>query len=192
MNHYIRSTVLLPSTGFLIRPSAIYQGFLLGMFLNGVTTFGFASILQTATDVSIFPPRCQWLRLKPCQLAANGPTGSPLSEFLTNSITYHPSVPLGYQTVFWSTMPSALVTQGWNGFSLFVDDVERYARNALNYSLARLEAGFPHFFRLAMSFLVSYCIMDCDILINSIRVEVPQVTLQCLQRCDLTGYGSIH
>ncbi|KAI6162062.1 hypothetical protein EDD17DRAFT_1579758 [Pisolithus thermaeus] len=132
LHHYIISLVLLPGTGFPTRLSAIYQGFLLGMFLNGVAAFGFASILQTAAD-----------------LAADGPTGSPLPDFVTNSATYDPSVPLGNQTIFWSSIPSALITEGWNGFSLLVDDVERYAGNALNYSLAGLDAGLPHFFRLA-------------------------------------------
>lgn len=132
LHHYIISMALFPGTGFPTRLSAIYQGFLLGMFLNGVAAFGFASILQTAAD-----------------LAADGPTGSPLPEFVTNSTTYDPSVPLGNQTIFWSSIPSALVTEGWNGFSLLVDDVERYAGNALNYSLAGLDAGLPHFFRLA-------------------------------------------
>lgn len=53
LHHYIISMVLLPGTGFPTRPSAIYQGFLLGMFLNGVAAFGFDSILQTAAEVSV-------------------------------------------------------------------------------------------------------------------------------------------
>lgn len=48
-------------------------------------------------------------------------------------------------------MPNNLSSQGWNGFSLLVDDVERYMGSALNFSLAGLEAGLPHFFRLAVS-----------------------------------------
>lgn len=32
-----------------------------------------------------------------------------------------------------------------------MDDVERYVGTALNFSLAGLEAGLPHFFRLAVS-----------------------------------------
>ena len=52
-HHYIAAIVLIPGTAFPTRLSAIYQGFLLGMFLNGVAAFDFASILQTAADVSI-------------------------------------------------------------------------------------------------------------------------------------------
>ena len=51
IHHYILSMVLIPGTGFPTRLSAIYQGFLLGMFLNGVAAFGYDSILQTPDDV---------------------------------------------------------------------------------------------------------------------------------------------
>ncbi|KAF8846244.1 hypothetical protein BDN67DRAFT_891173 [Paxillus ammoniavirescens] len=132
LHHYIISIALFPGTGFPTRLSAIYQGFLLGMFLNGVAAFGFDSILQTAAD-----------------LVRDGPTGSPLPTFLTNSSTYSAAATLTNQTISWADIPSELASQGWNGFSLLVDDVERYAGNALNYSLAALESGLPHFFRLA-------------------------------------------
>jgi hypothetical protein len=45
--------ILIPGTGFPTRSSAIYQGLLLGFFLNGTAAFGFDSILQTASDVSM-------------------------------------------------------------------------------------------------------------------------------------------
>ena len=54
LHHYIFSMALIPGTGFPTRLSAIYQAFLLGMFLNGVAAFGFDSILQTAASVSHF------------------------------------------------------------------------------------------------------------------------------------------
>lgn len=85
------------------------------------------------------------------QLVRDGPTGSPLPTFLTNSTTYNAAVVLANQTISWSNIPADIANQGWNGFALLVDDVERYAGNALNYSLAGLEAGLPHFFRLAVS-----------------------------------------
>lgn len=132
LHHYIISMVLFPGVGFPTKLSAIYQGFLLGMFLNDVAAFGFDSILQTAAD-----------------LVDGGTTGSPLPTFLTNSTTYNASVTLANQTINWYGMPTAIATQGWNGFALLVDDVEVYVGTALNYSLAALEAGLPHFFRLA-------------------------------------------
>ncbi|KAG1757726.1 hypothetical protein EDB19DRAFT_59683 [Suillus lakei] len=132
LHHYIISMVLFPGIGFPTRLSAIYQGFLLGMFLNGVAAFGFDSILQTAAS-----------------LVGDGTTGSPLPTFLTNSTTYNASISLTNQTISWHGMPTAIASQGWNGFALLVDDVEVYVGTALNYSLAALEAGLPHFFRLA-------------------------------------------
>lgn len=56
LHHYVIAMVLMPGTGFPTRLSAIYQAFLLGMFLNGAAAWGLDSILQTAADVSSFRP----------------------------------------------------------------------------------------------------------------------------------------
>lgn len=53
VHHYFLAMVLMPGTAFPTRLSALYQGFLLGMFLNGAAAWGFDSILQTAAQVSI-------------------------------------------------------------------------------------------------------------------------------------------
>ncbi len=53
VHHYILATMILPCTAFPTRLSAIYQGFFLGMFLNGVAAFDFDSILQTSAEVSL-------------------------------------------------------------------------------------------------------------------------------------------
>jgi len=129
LHHYILSMVLMPGTGFPTRPSAVYQGFLLGMFLNGGAAYGFDSILQTASD-----------------LRQDGTSGSDLPTWLTNSTTYNASIALANQTISWA--PPA---DGWDGFSLLVDDVERYVGSALNFSLAAFASGIPHFFRLALT-----------------------------------------
>ena len=52
LHHYIFAMILIPGTFVPTRLSAIYQAFLLGMFLNGAAAFGFDSILQTAASVS--------------------------------------------------------------------------------------------------------------------------------------------
>ncbi|KAH9837151.1 uncharacterized protein C8Q71DRAFT_706978 [Rhodofomes roseus] len=129
LHHYIISMVLIPGTAFPTRLSAIYQGFLLGMFLNGVAAWGFDSILQTAAD-----------------LQGDGASGSAMPSFITNSTNWNASVALQNQTVSWAALPSS---GGWDGFSLILDDVERYTGTALNFSLAALQSGLPHFFRLA-------------------------------------------
>lgn len=51
LHHYIIALVLLPVTAFPTRLSAIYQAFLLGLFINGGAAFQWDSILQTAEEV---------------------------------------------------------------------------------------------------------------------------------------------
>ncbi|KAF7436684.1 hypothetical protein PC9H_003517 [Pleurotus ostreatus] len=128
LHHYIIGIILMPVSAFPTRLSAMYQGFLLGLFLNGVAAFGFDSILQTAED-----------------LRQDAPLGSDLPTFLTNMTSFNASIPFINQTISWDVLP-----EGWDSFSLLVDDVERYAGTALNYSLAALEPSLPHFFRLAL------------------------------------------
>jgi hypothetical protein len=51
LHHYIIALILLPATAFPTRLSAIYQAFLLGLFINGGAAFEWDSILQTAVEV---------------------------------------------------------------------------------------------------------------------------------------------
>ena len=150
LHHYIISMVLIPGTAFPTRLSAIYQGFLLGMFLNGVAAWGFDSILQTAADVRDIPRVLQFTKADGLftQLQGDGASGSAMPSFITNSTNWNTSMSLQNQTVSWAPLPA---TGGWDGFSLIVDDVERYTGTALNFSLAALQSGLPHFLRLAVS-----------------------------------------
>ncbi|KAM6498425.1 hypothetical protein JOM56_006373 [Amanita muscaria] len=131
IHHYILAMMLMPLTGFPTRLSAICQGLLLGLFLNGTAAFGFASIVQT-----------------PAQLLLDAPIGSILPTFLTNSTNYNGSISFSQQIISWAAFPEG---QGWDSYALLVDDVERYVGAATNYSLAALDATVPHFFRLAFS-----------------------------------------
>ncbi|OSD03563.1 hypothetical protein PYCCODRAFT_1388525 [Trametes coccinea BRFM310] len=131
LHHYIIAIALMPGTGFPTRLSAIYQGFLLGMFLNGVAAFGFDSILQTPAD-----------------LRRDAPLGSDLPTFATNSTNFNASIPFHNQSIFWNPLPQG---ESWDGFALLVDDVERYVGTALNYSLSALDPTLIHFFRLAFT-----------------------------------------
>ncbi|KAK3321652.1 hypothetical protein B0H66DRAFT_474290 [Apodospora peruviana] len=47
IHHYILGLLFLPLTSMQTRPSLVYQGLLLGLFVNGVARWGFDSILQT-------------------------------------------------------------------------------------------------------------------------------------------------
>ncbi|KAK1228626.1 hypothetical protein PQX77_008220 [Marasmius sp. AFHP31] len=110
VHHYIIGMVFTPGTAFPTKVSAILQGLLLGLFLNGVAAFGFDSILQT-----------------PASLVRDAPLGSDLPSFLTNSTTWDPQIPFSNQTISWAPL-----VDGWDGFSLLVDDVERLAVSLLD------------------------------------------------------------
>ncbi|KAG9017895.1 hypothetical protein FRB95_012793 [Tulasnella sp. JGI-2019a] len=132
IHHYFYPIMLIPGTAFPARLSAVYQALLLGIFLDGAARWGFASILQTAAE-----------------LARDAPLGSSLPVFLTNSSS--PLISLNSSIIWESISVANTTSEGWNGFSLLVDDVERYSGTATNFSLAVLElvATVPHFFRLA-------------------------------------------
>lgn len=61
-------------------------------------------------------------------------------------MNYNSSIPFADQIIFWDALPS-----DWDGFALLVDDVQRFAGTALNFSLVALDVTLPHFFRLAVS-----------------------------------------
>ncbi|KAG8970509.1 hypothetical protein FRB90_010663, partial [Tulasnella sp. 427] len=132
LHHYIIPIVLIAVTAFPTRLSAIYQAVLLGMFINGLSRWGFDSILQTADE-----------------LRRDAPLGTSLPEFLTSSSNPLASISAN---LTWRSIEAANTTsESWNGFALLVDDVERYAGTALSFGLAQLNlsASVPHFFRLA-------------------------------------------
>jgi hypothetical protein len=52
-------------------------------------------------------------------------------------------------TLLWEALPQN--SDSWDGFSLLIDDVERFRGIATNFSLALLDQSLPHFFRLAVS-----------------------------------------
>jgi hypothetical protein len=51
IHHYILALLLLPGTSLQTRPSLLYQGILLGLFVNGVARWDFDSVLQTAESL---------------------------------------------------------------------------------------------------------------------------------------------
>ncbi|KAJ6519665.1 hypothetical protein C8R45DRAFT_952282 [Mycena sanguinolenta] len=129
IHHYILAMVLVAGTALPTRVSAMAQGYLLGLFLNGAAAYGFDSMLQTAAD-----------------LQEDATLGTDLPTFLTNSSTYNTSILFVNQLISWDPPPP-----GWDGFSLLVDDVERYVGSALNFSLAAFDPTLLHYFRLALT-----------------------------------------
>jgi hypothetical protein len=47
LHHFVLALLLLPGTSIQTRSSLLYQGILLGLFVNGIARWGFASILET-------------------------------------------------------------------------------------------------------------------------------------------------
>ncbi|GAA5911959.1 hypothetical protein JCM8208_002867 [Rhodotorula glutinis] len=131
LHHYIVGIVLMPGTAFVTRPSAIFEGFLLGMFLEGAMRWGMDSILQS-----------------PSSLVGDGALGTALPIFLTNSTSF--ALALSDGVIRWMSVDEAGVTsEGWNGFALLVDDVLKQTGAATNFSLAGLDSSVVHYFRLA-------------------------------------------
>ncbi|GAA6019324.1 hypothetical protein JCM10207_001262 [Rhodosporidiobolus poonsookiae] len=131
LHHYVAAICLIPGTAFVTRPSAIFQGFLTGLFLNGIARWGFDSILET-----------------PASLVGDGSLGSSLPIFLTNSSTFAAAAAEG--VIRWMSPDEAgVASEGWDGFALLVDDVLRQTGASTNYSLAGLDTSIVHFFRLA-------------------------------------------
>ncbi|GAA6029243.1 hypothetical protein JCM8097_003583 [Rhodosporidiobolus ruineniae] len=131
LHHYVAAICLIPGTAFVTRPSAIFQGFLTGLFLNGIARWGFDSILET-----------------PASLVGDGTSGSPLPVFLTNSTNFAAAV--GEGVIRWMSADEAGADAAtWDGFALLVDDVLRQTGASTNFSLAGLDTGITHYFRLA-------------------------------------------
>lgn len=56
IHHYILAILLMPGTAFPTRPSLLYQGLLLGLFINGIARWGFASIIETPAALGELAP----------------------------------------------------------------------------------------------------------------------------------------
>jgi hypothetical protein len=100
IHHYILALLLLPGTSLQIRPALLYQGLLVGLFVNGIARWGFDPLLQT--DYA---------------LLADAPTDSALPVIVQPPlITANASI-----TFSWQAPP-----MGYDGISVLVNDVERF------------------------------------------------------------------
>ncbi|KAI9822669.1 MAG: hypothetical protein M1827_000388 [Pycnora praestabilis] len=98
IHHYFLAILLLPGTGIQTRPSLLYQGILVGLFINGIARWGFDSILQTSAE-----------------LLGDGQIGSVLPSIVAPLIT---STNISFA---WMSPP-----RPYDGISILVNDVERY------------------------------------------------------------------
>jgi len=128
LHHYIIALLLLPGTSLQTRPSLLYQGLLLGLFINGIARWGYASILQTAEA-----------------LREDGQLGSAVPQVLRPDLITRSSIGL---TI-------GQLAKGFDGISILVDDVERYhepeVSTPLIFNWTRTPADGPTFFRFAFT-----------------------------------------
>ncbi|SPN98999.1 related to LCCL domain protein [Cephalotrichum gorgonifer] len=103
LHHYILALLLLPATSLQMRPSLLYQGLLVGLFINGIARWGFDPVLQT--DLAL-QGDAQHGSLLPVVLEPEIDLGSN-----TSSITFR-----------WEDPPDIT----YDGVSVMVNDVERF------------------------------------------------------------------
>lgn len=109
IHHYILAMLFIPGTFTQIRPCLAYQGLLLGLFINGVARWGFASIVQTPGALGEAGAGGDgdgiwWGATSPNVTATVGPKASNI-------------------TFAWGPLPSDSPV---DGVSILVNDVERW------------------------------------------------------------------
>ncbi|KAI5285251.1 hypothetical protein KEM54_000719 [Ascosphaera aggregata] len=111
IHHYILALLLLPGTSIQTRAALIYQGLLMGLFINGIARWDFASILETAEHLR-----------EDC--AFNSP--------LPNVSDPHVEIGSLVSTIAFNvTIPD--VMSGLEGLTVLINDVERF-RTGFNFT----------------------------------------------------------
>lgn len=106
IHHYILALLLLPGTSIQTRASLIYQGLLVGLFINGIARWGFDSVLQT-----------------PAALQGDAQKGTELPVIPTPHIDWADGSNSTSKITFdWKTPKSAR----YDGISILVNDIERF------------------------------------------------------------------
>jgi len=103
IHHYILGLLLLPGTSMQTRPSLLYQGLLIGFFINGIARWGWDPLLQTSLA-----------------LRGDAQLGSPLPTIATPVINQGQNV--SNITFGWGSPPGP----EYDGISILVNDVERF------------------------------------------------------------------
>lgn len=107
IHHYILAMIFLPGTSMQTRPSLVYQGLLIGLFINGVARWGFASILETS------------FALFGSGSGGSGDGGDQVSHLPNITALVFPA--LSSITFSWS-----LPVDGFDGLSVLRNDVETF------------------------------------------------------------------
>lgn len=106
LHHYFLALLLLTGTSMQTRPALLYQGLLVGLFINGIARWGWDPILQTSYA-----------------LRGDGQLGSVLP-----TLANVPDIQIGHAvsniTFQWESPPKRNIRL--DGISLLVNDVERF------------------------------------------------------------------
>ncbi|KAH7064126.1 hypothetical protein BKA63DRAFT_428158 [Paraphoma chrysanthemicola] len=122
IHHYILALLLLPGTTLQTRPSLLYQGILLGLFVNGVARWDFDSVLQTSEALR----------------------GDALLESST-PVSFWPNISTSAEGLFAAFQWNPPVKL-YDGISVLVNDVERgrvFSDDEQNWTLKRFEWSRP-------------------------------------------------
>lgn len=104
IHHYIIGLLLLPGCRVATRPALLYQGLLLGLFINGVAKWGFAGIVET-----------------PGSLIGDGLYYTDVPKFDPPPLITDSNV-----TVYWPWRGKEEYDERIIGISVLVNDVQRY------------------------------------------------------------------
>ncbi|KIW98999.1 uncharacterized protein Z519_00662 [Cladophialophora bantiana CBS 173.52] len=111
IHHYILAMLFMPGTFTQTRACLAYQGLLLGLFVNGIARWGFASIIQTPAALG--------------EANSGGGSGSPGSWWGAKSpnVTALVAPDISNITFNWGPLPR---DSGVDGVSILINDVERW------------------------------------------------------------------
>lgn len=124
IHHYILAMLLIPGTFLQTRPSLVYQGLLVGFFINGIARWGFAPILET-----------------PGSIRADGQFGNDLPSI---------GVPVVNAASTNITFDWGLLPDGYDTLSVLVNDVERYRsydNETTGFTWVKNVTDHPEYFR---------------------------------------------
>ncbi|KAF2733398.1 hypothetical protein EJ04DRAFT_274386 [Polyplosphaeria fusca] len=133
IHHYILGLLLVYGTAMQNRPSLLFQGLLVGLFINGIARWGFSSILQT-----------------PDELRGDGQLGSLLPLLAPPIIHNNFGTGLMPNITFEWDLP---FPKHYDGLSVLVNDVERYHgyedAGKKSFTWVRHDEELPEYFRFA-------------------------------------------
>ncbi|KAF2673921.1 LCCL domain-containing protein [Microthyrium microscopicum] len=139
IHHYILGLLFIPGTRLQMRPSLLYQGLLIGFFINGIARWGFDSLLQT-----------------PLELRGDAPLNSALPTILPPMIRIDPILQKPTNITFqWTFPPEDKQPDGdpYDGISIIVNEVERFKayrdQGIDQWTWTRTREDLPEYFRFA-------------------------------------------